>query len=90
VFLFIVCIDSDCEVRIKKEMIMLTDENIALLCYDCVDRYRAERFDKLMAALKDILRDLEGADRPLEKANALGNLHLRLHNLVEQFALSVT
>jgi len=53
------------------------------LCGDCVDRHRAEEFDKLTVALWDILRDLEAANEPAEKAVALGNLHLRLHNLVK-------
>jgi hypothetical protein len=69
-------------------MIMLTDENIALLCYDCVDRYRAERFDKLMTALKDILRELEIAQIAGggAYANALGNLRGRIERTVRQYA----
>ena len=61
-FLFIVCIDSDCEVRIKKEMTM-SITMLTELCGDCVDRYRAQRFDELTALLKHILRELDDASK---------------------------
>ena len=62
------------------------------LCGDCVDRYRAQRFDELTALLKHILRELDDASKGGEGpyAAALGHLRSRIEGLVEEFAPTIS
>ena len=67
----------------------MSNTQLCELCGDCVDRYRAERYDELGEALNKILADLEVAcdDGPANYALQYGHLRGEIEGLLARFGL---
>lgn len=67
----------------------MSNTQLCELCGDCVDKYRAERFDELAEALNKILADLvaAGKEGPGNYAFRYGHLRGEIQGLLARFGL---